>query len=177
MRNSNSLPIIIEGFKRAYDEGMRDYELVVAGWVLNADVFNGLLGKTKEYPIYFVGSPSGEQLSRLYSSSRFLLNLRGIEQKMPSTNFSHEALGVVTIEAIAHGCLPIVHDYAGHLETVPNPDLRIDCVPSIPTRMKEIVERFSDPREWEGAWSPLLEHAETTFSKDAYLENFRSLLG
>jgi len=175
-RHNNSLPSVVAAFQTAYDAGLRDYELVIAGFVQDTALYEQLAASARGYPIRFVASPTRPELRALYRRAAFLLNVRGIDSALPTTAFSHEALGVVTIEAISHGCLPIVHGCAGHLETVPDPNLHIESLASLPQRLTEIVRRHETPAVREAAWRPLFEAARTRFSATTYVRNFKRLV-
>ncbi len=175
-RRNNSLPSLVTAFRTAYDQGLRDYELVIAGFVQDASLFDQLVAQAHGYPIRFVASPTRPALLALYRKAAFLLNIRGIDGELPTTAFSHEALGVVTIEAICHGCLPIVHGFAGHLETVPDSSLHIDSLASMPEQLTEIIRKHEEPSAREAAWRPLLEAARTRFSPSTYIRNFTQLV-
>lgn len=176
MRRNNSLPVVVEGFRQAYDKGLTDYELVIAGALQNMDLFKTILERSHDYPIKLVPSPTTEQLHALYDSAKFLLNVRGIDSPMPTTAFSHEALGVVTVEAIAHGAIPIVHGFAGHKETVPDERLWIDEMENIPDRLIEIIKIHSNDVTFQSTWRGLHEHVSHRFSAETFVADFKKML-
>lgn len=55
----------------------------------------------------------------------------------------YEPFGITTVQAIAKGCLPIVHNSGGQLEIVPVPELRFNAeseIPHILGRLSEMTE-------------------------------------
>lgn len=177
-RNNNSLPTVIKAFQKACDDGLENHELALAGWVLNPTIYRQLwdLAQIGRYPIRFAASPSQVDLTQIYRSSRYILNVRGIDSPKPSSAFSHEALGLVTIEGVAHGCVPIVHGFAGHMEVVPFPSLWIDKVEDISSRLREIAERWTDD-ERKDIWECCDRHVRGLFTREAFLNDFEVLLG
>jgi glycosyltransferase involved in cell wall biosynthesis len=68
-----------------------------------------------------------------------------------SKRFEH--FGMTTVEAIGHGCVPVVHDSGGQREVVPLPELRYATTPdAIPVLERALAGEF------DGCVQPLREH-------------------
>ena len=69
-------------------------------------------------------------------------HVRMIDYLQGSTYFLHtllyEPFGITAVQAIAAGCLPIVHNSGGQIETVPTSDLRYDTLDDVPHLLKRI---------------------------------------
>jgi glycosyltransferase involved in cell wall biosynthesis len=71
-----------------------------------------------------------------------------------SKRFEH--FGMSTVEAIAHGCVPVVHDSGGQREVVPLPQLRYETTAdAIPVLERALAGEFDDYLQ------PLREHIES----------------
>ncbi len=106
----------------------------------------------------FVSNPSYYDDCKLYAEEHTLTNVHlhpgasfeeMVELLQDSKFFLHtlinEPFGITTVQAIAAGCLPIVHDSGGQREIVIDPDLRynrLDEVPDIIARL-EALDRIS----------------------------------
>lgn len=119
-RNANSFRTVIDAFKYACDTSLngKKYKMVMAGHVLDYPTYDSLIKQASGYPVEFVEGPSDYSLADLYHDSKYLVNLRGIDCPRDGGFTSQEALGLVTVEAISYGCIPIVFNYAGHKEAI-----------------------------------------------------------
>lgn len=77
--------------------------------------------------VHFHPDASFAELTALLRESEFFLH----------TTIS-EPFGIVVVQAIAAGCLPIVHDSGGQREIVREPELRYQCLDQVP----RILERL-----------------------------------
>jgi glycosyltransferase involved in cell wall biosynthesis len=70
---------------------------------------------------------SFEQMKILMQTSKFFLH-----------TLINEPFGLTAVQAIAAGCLPIVHDSGGQRETVPDPNLRYQNLDQVPTILNSL---------------------------------------
>jgi len=108
-------------------------------------------------------APLGRMVT-LMQSSRYFLHT--------SIN---EPFGITTVQAIAAGCLPIVHDSGGQREIVPEPQLRfrsLDELPGILGRLDSLT--LNEISLWV---HQLQEHVESHFDAAIFRRKMRALLG
>jgi glycosyltransferase involved in cell wall biosynthesis len=73
----------------------------------------------------------------------------------------HEHFGLAPIEAVAEGCLPVVHDSGGCRETVPLPELRFQ---SDREAVSIVMELLADPGKREARVARLRSHITERFA-------------
>jgi len=107
-------------------------------------------------------APFDEMLSHLQSARYFLHTL------------VNEPFGITAVQAIAAGCLPIVHDSGGQRETVIVPELRYQDLEEVP----EIIERLEalDEADVESLTSHLQQHAASRFDAQVFHRQMRDIL-
>lgn len=104
-----------------------------------------------------------EQMVTILQSSKYFLH-----------TLINEPFGLTAVEAIAAGCLPIVHDSGGSRETVPVPELRyqhLDQVPAIIASLESMDE--AERRQLLGS---LQEHVTSHFDASLFHRRMRDLL-
>jgi len=98
------------------------WELHVAGATqgsLQSDYIDQVRDFANEYENIFVHyDVDQEEMAILYGRSRILLAAKGILAEEHLREAEH--YGMVVIEAISAGCVPLVYDLGGHKETVPS---------------------------------------------------------
>ncbi len=86
----------------------------------------------------------------------------------------NEPFGLTTAQAIAAGCLPIVHDSGGQREIVTDQDLRY-------TTLETAVDKLRQAQEWNDAEvrarvDTLQQHVTTNFDESVFLKGMHTLL-
>jgi glycosyltransferase involved in cell wall biosynthesis len=99
----------------------REYRCVIMGGVPvhRRDYFNALQAQARQMgldQVEFIANPDDAQVRAVLARTRFYI--------FPARN---EHFGMTTVEAIAAGCIPFVHDSGGQREIVPDPRLRFDA--------------------------------------------------
>ncbi len=112
--------ILIRAFKKLYDSGFRDWEMILAGGVEVGvdDYVKELKRRSKSYPIEIIESPSWKEVRSLYGKAKLFWSASGYgvdEQKEPSRV---EHFGITVVEAMAAGAVPLVFAAGGHKEVV-----------------------------------------------------------
>lgn len=111
---------------------------------------------------------------RLYSNAR-RETLKGLLQNarffLHSRRFEH--FGIATVEAIAAGCIPVVHDSGGQREIVPLSELRY----STKEEAISILEKLNklDNKEREKLIKILNDHAQKNFSIQTFRRRFKDI--
>ncbi|MCB0031784.1 MAG: glycosyltransferase family 4 protein, partial [Anaerolineales bacterium] len=84
-----------------------------------------------------------------------------------------EPFGLTAVQAIAAGCVPLVHNSGGQRETVPLPQLRYDALTEIPERLLAI--EAMDPAERAGWLAQLQAHAAEKFGADVFDQRIKAV--
>lgn len=111
---------MINCFKQIYESGIQDYEYLIVGLINNLDYLNKLIELSNGYPIRFLTDIKNQKLNRIYAKSKIFFHTKGfgiVEQKNPQ---DLEHFGLVTVEAMNQGCVPIVFNGGGQKEIVDN---------------------------------------------------------
>jgi glycosyltransferase involved in cell wall biosynthesis len=120
LKQAKRQDVLIKAFKRLYDSGFNDWEFVLAGGaeVGVGDYVKKLRKLAKGYPVRILESPSFSQIKELYGKAKIFWSAAGFgidESKEPE---KVEHFGIVTVEAMASGAVPIVFSAGGHKEII-----------------------------------------------------------
>jgi len=112
--------VLIEVFRRMVDEGLNGWQLILAG---GADVgATGYLEKLKSqsrgYPIEVLENLPFEKVQDLYGKAKIFWNASGYEIDENENPEKVEHFGMVIVEAMAAGCVPIVVGKGGAKEII-----------------------------------------------------------
>ena len=112
--------VLIKVFKKFFDSGYSDWELVLAGGTeVGVDDYVKKLRKlARDYPIRIIESPSFSQIKELYGKAKifWMASGYGIEEKKSPKKVEH--FGITTVEAMAAGAVPIIFAAGGHKEII-----------------------------------------------------------
>lgn len=112
--------LLINTFRKMCDEGLKDYKLVLAGGSeVGADVFlRKLKNLASGYPVEVVESPKFDDLKELYERSKIFWSASGfgVQENLEPEKVEH--FGMVVVEAMASGIVPLVYNAGGHKEIV-----------------------------------------------------------
>jgi glycosyltransferase involved in cell wall biosynthesis len=112
--------ILISSFKALYEQGLKDWQLVLAGatGVGGKEYFNQLKRQIKSYPIELRADIDFKTLEKLYSEAKIFWSASGYgidEEKEPE---KVEHFGIAIVEAMAAGCVPVVVGKGGAKEII-----------------------------------------------------------
>lgn len=93
-----------------------------------------------------------ERIRSLGAKNVQLLNNASVEQRDKALrsagffihNLRNEPFGITTIQGLAQGCLPMVHNSGGQKEIIPHADQRFDDADEAAKRLEEWAERGKD---------------------------------
>jgi hypothetical protein len=135
-------------------EQLSDYELVFMGGHHHASrwYFDATINLARQYRnVRVMGYVShGDEFYRLLGEAKFLVHAQGLTGNTPD---EVEHFGIVAIEALASGCMPIVHD-SGGCRNIPGVRVwrRWDnivplmSIPYVPERLREQTYLYSFDR-------------------------------
>jgi glycosyltransferase involved in cell wall biosynthesis len=110
--NNKNHIFMIEAFKKIKDPQLR---FCIVGSVQNKDYYNRVREAAASDPrIEFYSDLTQKDILAMYSDSMFYWHAAGYETDLPS---SMEHFGMASIEAMASGCIPIVHNSGGMPES------------------------------------------------------------
>jgi glycosyltransferase involved in cell wall biosynthesis len=112
--------------------------------------------------VKFFPNASQMQVAELLSRAKIYLHTK-----------RNEHFGISTVEAINHGCLPIVHDSGGQKEIVPLKDFRFNDAGEAIEKCRQIIKMTNN--EKEHVIKKLREHIKQ-YSKEKFRDNLNTLL-
>ena len=120
--NAKKQAVLIDTFKRMYDERLKDWRLILAGGLLKADIpfVEELRKKAKGYPIELLTNVSIEALRSLYGRARIYWHAAGVAENLERNPGRAEPFGITTLEAMSPGAVPIVFAGGGQKDIVGN---------------------------------------------------------
>jgi glycosyltransferase involved in cell wall biosynthesis len=104
-----------------------------------------------------------DEVINLLKSSKYFLHL-----------LVDEPFGVTAVQAIAAGCLPLVHDSGGQRETVPDPDLRFSSLEEIPQIISNMENK--KPGDIDKIINHLQQNAKRKFDHNVFAEKITKVL-
>jgi len=112
---------LIDAFKAMCDGGVSSWKYVLVGATKDARgkaYLTSLRELARGYPIVFRENVSGLELSELLSRAVILWHARGLGVDADKHPEALEHFGMITTEAMASGCIPLVYAAGGLLEIV-----------------------------------------------------------
>lgn len=169
---------MIEAFKILYNQGIKNYSLILAGGIIPEQGTQRYIGKLKKmvrgYPVKFYFDLEQTELSRIYSQAKIFWHLMGLEvdeQKHPERL---EPFGMVTAEAMSYGAVPVVTSAGGQREIVENNKSGF-----LINNLKELIERTEylceETSNWE-AFSQQAKERSNIFSRDKFFKQWQEVL-
>ncbi len=111
--------VMINSFKKMVDDGLKNWDFYVVGGVLKDDSLTQELKKmAKGYPIKILPNINANELESLYQEAKIYWHATGFGENIDSHPERAEHFGIATVEAMAHGCVPVVINLGGQKEIV-----------------------------------------------------------
>ncbi|MCX6705298.1 MAG: glycosyltransferase, partial [Candidatus Woesebacteria bacterium] len=111
---------LIKTFKKMYDEGLKDWKLILAGGV-EVGVGNyveKLRNMVQGYPVEIIESPDYKTLKDLYGWTKIFWSASGFDVNEEKNPQKVEHFGITVVEAMAGGAVPVIYNAGGHKEII-----------------------------------------------------------
>lgn len=109
---------LVQAFRRLCDQGLRGWELHLAGLIEDRGTFERVKSEAAGYPIVLHGDASFPELTRLYAEASIFWHAVGLGVDPEREPHRLEHFGIVTAEAMTAGCVPVVIALGGQPEIV-----------------------------------------------------------
>lgn len=103
------------------------------------------------------------EMVKLLNSSKYFLH-----------TLENEPFGITAVEAIAAGCIPIVHNSGGQKETVPHPELRYNLLQDVPLILRQLEEK--NEHQVLDIIAEMQAHARENFDEPVFEKKFTAFL-
>jgi glycosyltransferase involved in cell wall biosynthesis len=174
--NNKKHDVLIDAFRRLTADPRADgWTLHLAGGcrddAASQAYLQDLRRRADGLPVQFHPNVSRETLAGLYGQSPLFWHAAGHGERLPE-RFEH--FGITTVEAMAHGCVPVVPALGGQLEVVQD---RVDgrLWRSVDELVAITAELMSDP-ETLAALGAAAARDAGRFSRERFLERVRAEL-
>jgi glycosyltransferase involved in cell wall biosynthesis len=147
-------------------QSMPHLEFKMIGFVNNSNYFNQCeeyIRKNQIKNVTLHPNTTHSEVIELLGQSKYFLHV-----------LVDEPFGITAVEAIAAGCIPIVHDSGGQRETVPITELRYKDLNDIP-QIVAMIEKKKDP-EIARIKQELLSNAKRNFDEKVFIDGISQVL-
>ena len=168
------IDVLIESFRALCDGGLQGWRYMLVGGLPDDPAAQARLDALRRaasgLPIEFAVNLSGAELKSLYESASIFWHARGYGVDAMSYPEEMEHFGIVNVEAMAAGCVPIIFHGGGHPEIVQD---GVDGF--LWNHPSELIDRtrlvIDDPARVAAMSQQAVAHA-ARFSKAAFIDRF-----
>lgn len=120
LEQSKRQDVLLSAFKRLYDSGFKDWNLILAGGseVGRTSFVDKLKNSAKYYPVKILESPSFKEIKELYSKAKIFWSAAGYKINENKEPGKIEHFGITVVEAMSASVVPIIYNAGGHKEIV-----------------------------------------------------------
>lgn len=137
---------MIGAFKRLCDSGIKGWTFNIVGQIQDRDYYSALEMQAVGYPIKFHTGVSFNELRRLYGQAKIYWHMTGVS--MPNEAGAQEHFGMVIVEAMASGAVPISLNTGGTPEIITNTESGF-LVSGIDGLLKRTKQLINAPKKLE----------------------------
>jgi glycosyltransferase involved in cell wall biosynthesis len=112
---------LIEVFKNNYRKTFKDWELIIAGGMVDKDgerLMIKLKKQSDDYPIEILANIPFDKLKSLYQDAKIYWHAAGFGEDLVKYPERAEHFGITTLEAMSAGCVPVVFEAGGQKDIV-----------------------------------------------------------
>ena len=122
-KRQDVLVMLFDRLRSTAPKLLKNWKLVFAGAVEDQDYFKKVTQSAQNLPIEFYPDCSRTDLISFYNKASLYWHATGygVDQRIEPEKVEH--FGITTVEAMAAGCVPIVHGKGGQIEVL-GPELR-----------------------------------------------------
>lgn len=148
--HSKKQEIMIEAFKKLYDQGLKNWELHLAGGLGSEPTSLAYAEKLKKlsqsYPIFLHFNESHQFIENLYLESKIYWHAAGFDENPNKNPIKFEHFGITPIEAMNSGCVPVLFNGGGLSEVMKllNLDIKLhlfNTVDELVTNTQKIIDQ------------------------------------
>lgn len=171
LAQSKHQDVLIKAFRKLADEGFTDWKLVLAGGadVGVSDYINNLKKLAENYPIEIFPSIDFKILKDLYGRSRFFWTASGFGEDEEKNPKKVEHFGIIVVEAMSAGSVPLAFKAGGFKETIKNGKNGFlwEKVSELVSKTKSLIDNPSELRRLsQEAKKDALNYSEEKFFKE-----------
>lgn len=176
LTQSKNQHILIEVFKKLYDQGNKSWKLILAGGaeVGAGEYIEELKNSAKSYPISIKTNLSFNEMKDLYGTSKIFWSAAGYGVDEEKSPIKLEHFGITVVEAMASKCLPIVTNLGGYKEIIKDYENGIFW-----NKKSDLLKVTSEIIKDKTMYTKLAKQAQidsSKFDEKAFKENFDKLL-
>ena len=119
---SKGQDILIKAFKKMFNQGLKDWKLILAGGVEIGvgNYVESLRNLVQDYPVEIIESPNYKTLKDLYGQAKIFWSASGFGENEDKNPEKVEHFGITVVEAMAGGAVPVIYNSGGHKEIIVN---------------------------------------------------------
>jgi glycosyltransferase involved in cell wall biosynthesis len=115
--HSKRQDLLIDAFSKLHNQ-VKDWQLFLVGGSEDEKYVEELRTQSNDLPIRFFINPKASEVKNLLTTSKIFWSATGLGSDATTHPEKMEHFGITVVEAMAAGCVPIVSQMGGHLETV-----------------------------------------------------------
>lgn len=178
--HSKKQEIMIEAFKKMVDNGLKGWELHLAGGLgsepSSIEYSQKIQKSASDYPIYFHFNQSRKFIEKLYQSSKIYWHAAGFGENESKNPIKFEHFGITPIEAMSAGCIPVIYNGGGLPDSIGivglNKKLHLfNSIEELSQNTQTIINKNIKLN-----FKKISKIIEQKFSQQAFQKNFRKYL-
>lgn len=138
--------VLINAFKNLVDSGLNDWQLHLLGSTSpkkDSQLLTKLKKQAQGYPIKFLVNATSSQLKHSYQTAKIFWHAAGYDIDETQNPELVEHFGIVTVEAMTAGCVPVVINKGGQKEIVTHNQngFLFDSITQLQTHTQNLINK------------------------------------